>query len=254
VSTNFFGNARVLNVSPLARLEFVACLVVAKRGESDGRVTFAQVRREQPDVDNHDLLLKELVEQGLLDQEDDKTFVIRGFLGWNRSKEELDEMRSMRAENGRAGGLASGESRRKQVASDVRSNLLEHGEASVEPNTTHHTTPEAQHTGAGSPAGQGEGENPDDGRGRVAARLAALCTAKSKMLLPLEAAEVVNWAAKALDMATIDEVVGEAAGWPKPPTLPRAVVKALQQRAERARVPLPDFLPLAGKGGNGVGR
>src|ERR1039458_3588368 len=90
LSVDFFGDERVLELSPSARLEYIACLCVAKRGERDGQITLSQVRREQPDVTDHDILLKELVEQGLMTRVGNQsTFAVGAWLKWNKSVDEL---------------------------------------------------------------------------------------------------------------------------------------------------------------------
>jgi hypothetical protein len=135
LSVDVFGDEKILELTPLARLEYFACLCIAKRIESDGRVTLAQVRREQPDVDDHLGLLGELVKHELLVQEDDRTFAICAWLRWNKSAAELEQLREKKAEAGQRGGQKSGE-RRAQQAEAQRSTLLHHDEAPGEPKST----------------------------------------------------------------------------------------------------------------------
>lgn len=76
--------------------------------------------------------LQELVLGGFLVATDHpKTFMIAAYEKWQKSKAELDDVRSKRAEAGRRGGIASGKSRSKPEASasDARSKP----EASREP-------------------------------------------------------------------------------------------------------------------------
>jgi len=146
LSVDFFGDDKVIELTPLARLEYAACLVIAKRQESDGSVTLAQVRREQPDVPDHQGLLAELVDSGLLSWDGGNTYAIVAWLEWNKSVEELAGMRQAKASAGKIGGKRSGEARSalrpKHSASPVRSTLLPEVEADGEPNTTHPTTPQ----------------------------------------------------------------------------------------------------------------
>lgn len=134
LSLNFFGDEKVVELTPLAQLVYIVCLVVAKRNETDGRVTRAQVRREQPLITDYQPLFVELVTAGLLVETDDRALAIppRTWLKWNRSSAELDVIRAARSEAGRKGGKQSGLVRSKQVASDGRSKSVQHVEATVE--------------------------------------------------------------------------------------------------------------------------
>jgi hypothetical protein len=133
VSVDFFGDEKILELTPLARLEYLEILCIAKRIESDGKVTLAQVRREQPDVEDHPGLLRELVKHELLVQEDDRTYLICAWLKWNKSAAELDQLRAKKAEAGRDGGRKSGETRARHAADAQGSTLLHAGEAAGEP-------------------------------------------------------------------------------------------------------------------------
>jgi len=147
LDVDIFGNRRMLKISPLARLVFITCLVIAKRNESDGRVTLPQIAREQPDIDDPQSFVKGLVAQGLLGEEeddDDEAFIIPGWLERNKSRAEIDELRAKRAAAGARGGRPPGEIKTKQVAKTRESNLLERDEASGKPNTTQHNTTEGK--------------------------------------------------------------------------------------------------------------
>jgi hypothetical protein len=136
VSVDFFSDSKVIEVGPLARYLFIAGLVVAKRHESDGRVTIAQLRHECSDIGSVEDLANELVGGGLWAREDERTFTITSWLKWNKSKEWVENLRAEKARAGLAGGLKSGESRRaKQVALESGRKLLQRGEATDEPNS-----------------------------------------------------------------------------------------------------------------------
>jgi hypothetical protein len=126
LSVTFFEDDRIMEVTPSARLVFIGGLCVAKRNESDGLLTFAQVRRECPDVGDLEPLIAELISRGLWTRDDDRTFTITSWLKWNKSREWLDEVRAKRAKSGQIGGQRSGQARAvKQLASPGSSKLLE---------------------------------------------------------------------------------------------------------------------------------
>lgn len=131
LSVNFFGDNRVVELPPLARLVFIAGLVIAKREESDGRLTLGQVRRECFDFDVESLV-NELVASGLWAREGEGVFTVPSWLKWNRSKDWIDGLRAARVKAGQFGGQKSGQVRKsKQVASTTRSKLLGHDEANL---------------------------------------------------------------------------------------------------------------------------
>lgn len=136
LNVDIFGNRKMLQVSPLAQLVFIACMVIAKRGETDGEVTIRQVRREQPEIDDLTDLLEELVRGGLLSRNDGETYVIPGWFDFpqNKSRAELDELRARRVEVGRKGGQASGATKQlaKQLANQRTTDLVSKRAANVQ--------------------------------------------------------------------------------------------------------------------------
>ena len=105
LSTSFFEDDKVIELSPLAQLVFVGSLCVAKRIESDGQVSLAQIRRECPNVGDLEPLLDELTTHSLLTRsEDGTTFAIVAWLRWNSSVAEIKARREYFAEIGRKGG------------------------------------------------------------------------------------------------------------------------------------------------------
>ena len=105
IDTDFFENAKVEDVSPLARLEFVACLIVAKRHyETDGVVTARWLKRQQPDIEHHDSLLAELVEAELIVPCGDDRYQIPGWTNWNDSAAQIEARQQRMVDMGRRGG------------------------------------------------------------------------------------------------------------------------------------------------------
>ena len=136
LSVDIFSDDRMIDVSPLALLAYIAALCIAKRHETDGTVTVAQVRRELPDIGDIEPLAKELVEAGLWEHNTDaRTYAISSWLSWNPSKAEIADIRSKRAKAGTIGGRHSAEARSKskQVASTNASKMLEQDQATLEP-------------------------------------------------------------------------------------------------------------------------
>ena len=256
LSLNFFEDDRVIELSPLAQLIFIASLIVAKRMESDGLVTAAQVRRQCPNVPEFDVLTAELVDQKLwVPQGDGRHQLIPAWLGWNRSKAWLDENRVKRAESGRLGGQRSAEVRNvKQSAADEPSTLLPSDEPKRREVKRRENPPTpladslaavraALPSGNGVVATQkGGGVNRDQAL-RVTERLVRLCTARNRERVNVEAVALVTWATRALDLREVESAVKLAEDAPTRPSLPRFLAKTLQRRARDARVPLPDFVP-----------
>jgi len=77
----------------------------------------------------------------------------------------------------------------------------------------------------------------------VVSRLINICTGTNHRRVATEAAALVAWAHTAMDSRLIDELVGAAAEWPKPPTLPRALESPLRAKAKDLGVNLPKFKP-----------
>ena len=280
LSTDFFSDDKVIELmeqEPMAVLTFIGCLTVAKRSERDGRVTLAQVRRELPGLD-HEPLLKTLVESRLIEQEDERTFIVKAWLGWNKPAAELEKMRADKVAAGRSGGRQSGAVRRaksssshavsKQSASVNGSSVLHDAEADGEPkrNLTSPQDEDENHPNpvqaidaarelllpslAGVVATQRENGVVDLERGtRIVARVIKLCKARNRERVNAEAAELVAWASTALDLRCIEEVIGTAEAAPTQPSFPVFLAKPLQRRASSARVPLADFV-TTNKGAN----
>ena len=272
LSVDFFGDDRVLELSPSARLEYIACLCVAKRGERDGQVTLSQVRREQPDVAGHDALLAELVEQGLLARVDGTSYTVGAWLKWNKSAHELVELRALKQTAGQAGGRRSGQVRAKQSASPPRSTVLQDGEAEREPNlkgteehqngkgkSSQRDTPGVSLADAMAAVARGLRYDGSDLEPIVAAqrkpenkaslnelevttrRLARACTG-NRQVVELEAVDVVSWAySGGLAPMIIDEVVGGVPDWKTPPRSPHAVAVAIRKRATQLNIHLPVY-------------
>jgi hypothetical protein len=71
-----------------------------------------------------------------------------------------------------------------------------------------------------------------------------------RISVSIEAAQVVSWAAEALDAKLIDEAVGVAEKWPDPPRDPRAVAKALLVRSHGTLRPFDPPAPRTGRNGS----
>jgi hypothetical protein len=105
--------------------------LIAKRHESDGRVTDAQLAKDCYNFPNLPKLKEEQYTVGTWERDGDDAFVVVDFLVTNKSHAELREIREARALSGRIGGLRSGESRRSnqdasnQDASTTPSILLD---------------------------------------------------------------------------------------------------------------------------------
>jgi|GEM_PF-4288704 len=106
-----------MEVRPLARLAYLAGLCIAGRNESDGVVTFGQIRRDCCDFDDLTGLVDELVSVGLWERAGE-IFTIPSFLKWNKSRVVLEELREKRSKAGKMGG------RPKHGALTDESNLL----------------------------------------------------------------------------------------------------------------------------------
>lgn len=119
-------------------------ITAANQRESDGRLTRAQVRSRLAGFaafSDPGTLADRLVDAGFAVAVDDRTIELVRWERWTKSRAELDDIRAKRAVAGKAGGLASGEARSKQVASPV----LQH----VEAKRSHQTRPDQTLTGHG---------------------------------------------------------------------------------------------------------
>lgn len=74
-------------------------------------------------------------------------------------------------------------------------------------------------------------------------RLADLCDGKNRQTVVMEAAAVIAWAAKFVDVAVVDEAVGYCAGLADRPTLPRAVAAVVRRKAADHGISMPPFDP-----------
>ncbi len=101
---NALEDDRMIEVSALARYAYIAGLLVAKRNESDGRLTRAQIGRACSDVEDLDARIAELVDIGLWRQVDDRTYLIVSWLKHNKSAADLQKRREQFAALGRKGG------------------------------------------------------------------------------------------------------------------------------------------------------
>lgn len=120
--TDHFDDPRRLECASAPALVLEAALrCKAKELESDGALTLTQIRRAAggiaaiPDLD---AALGVLLECGLITQLGEGTYELPDWQEWMRSKAELDELRSKRADAGRKGG----KQRAKQLASTSASN------------------------------------------------------------------------------------------------------------------------------------
>jgi len=154
---NYPEHAQIIELSPLGQYVNIRASLIAKRNESDGRVTDAQLARDCYNFPNLSRLKEEQFKVGTWERDGDDAFVIVDFLETNKSHEELREIREARALSGRIGGLRSGESRRSnhdasnQDASPTPSNLLDasNQDASTDESTLlRHVEPKAKQLNA----------------------------------------------------------------------------------------------------------
>ena len=78
----------------------------------------------------------------------------------------------------------------------------------------------------------------------LALRIVDTCRGyENPQLVRSEAVAVVAWAATKLDTSVIDQAIGEAGQWPKPPVLPRAIAAHILLKANDCQIPLQAFEP-----------
>jgi hypothetical protein len=116
LSTEFFGDDRILDLSPVACFAFLASMLVARKVGRDGEFTLAQVRRECHYVHDIDAAATELYDVGLWEETDGRRARVANWLRWNRSSAESRDLSRVRSAAGRQGGLKSGASRAKTAA------------------------------------------------------------------------------------------------------------------------------------------
>jgi hypothetical protein len=133
LDASFFDNERVVELTPFAQLLYLRILCLAKQIETDGRLSFAQIRRGNGDIDNLSEHVAELVIRGLWITEADGQYEIANWLERNRSKEEIEEIRAKRTDAGRRGGQISGEVRRAKRDADQGDERSKRSK--IEPNT-----------------------------------------------------------------------------------------------------------------------
>jgi hypothetical protein len=115
--TDFLEDERKAKLSFAARWAYNHCCLVAKEHfETDGFITERQIFRADPEAgrDGYRVLLDELVKAGLIEAVPDGYKVV-GWLEWNRSNSDIEELREHRQEAGRKGGTNSGISRRSKT-------------------------------------------------------------------------------------------------------------------------------------------
>jgi len=134
LSIDYFADERVLDVSPAARLAYLAGLTVSKRFVSDGVVSLGQIKRELVDVRRVDVLVRELVRVGLWRELDSNRFVVCGYLRWNESAVEREERRNELARRGAKGGRAG------RARPEIRADGLADGLAGAEADPLAHDT------------------------------------------------------------------------------------------------------------------
>jgi hypothetical protein len=96
---------------------------------------------------------------------------------------------------------------------------------------------------AGDNGGDLDAKRPGDlaAAQQLSLRLLAVVTARDRRYAQAEAAAVVVWALRYLDAKVVDQVIGLAEGWTRPPTTPRAVARALEKRAGSLGISMPPF-------------
>lgn len=110
LSGQYFHDDRIAEAGPDAELLFVRGLAYCAQTLSDGFMSDQQVRRlVSVGLENVSDLCKRLVDVGLWDRDDDRQgYVVRQWLKWNRSREEIERYRGRDAARKRAGRSPDG--------------------------------------------------------------------------------------------------------------------------------------------------
>lgn len=111
-----YDHPKVLEVDPLDRLLYVWALCWSSRHRTDGRLRRRALEHVAAlaGVVDLDAAARRLVAAGLWEDDDDG-WTVHDFTDYQPAAAEVDELRAKRAEAGRRGGLASGETRRRST-------------------------------------------------------------------------------------------------------------------------------------------
>lgn len=111
-----YDHPKVLEVDPLDRLLYVWALCWSSRHRTDGRLRRRALEHVAALAGVADLeaAARRLVAAGLWEDDDDG-WTVHDFTDYQPAAAEVDELRAKRAEAGRRGGLASGETRRRST-------------------------------------------------------------------------------------------------------------------------------------------
>ena len=127
---------------------YVAGLCYCSKQETDGRIPRAAIPLLVADLRKPLEVAERLITVGLWEDEPG-CYIVRNYLEYQRSKEEIEEIREQKREAGRRGGLASGRSRR---GSKPEAECFDSGSRSVEAKSNPHTH---THTQVDLPTGKG---------------------------------------------------------------------------------------------------
>lgn len=221
-----YDHPKVLEVDPLDRLLYVWALCWSARHRTDGKLRRRALAHVAAlaGVPDLDAAARRLVAAGLWEDDDDG-WRVHDFTDYQPTGAEVDELRAKRAEAGRRGGLASGQTRRSNEANREAS-ASSNGEANAKHLPKQNRTPSrpvpspvASASSSNGPSHQDRPHPVDDDDDDVArARLAALELGRrdSERAGPLRTAPArhrracadTRWRVQA------DELVALAREWP----------------------------------------
>ena len=192
---------------------------------------------------------------------------IHDYLEFNSSRAERQALVAERTSSGRAGGIAKAlaRARAKPVAKPLANDVADDEAKPVAndvakplakplavPSPSRPVGRDSRFLSTNDPAEQ-PAEKPeslatqqtgDDRLTALAYRIVDTCRGyENPRLVRAEAAAVVAWAVAKLDTNVIDQAIGEAAQWPRPPVLPRAIAAHILLKANDCRIPLEAFEP-----------
>lgn len=276
---DFPEHPKVEQVGPLAGWMHICAIAYCNRNLTDGFVPTRAVGRlanfdevliatpmppaitdmnEGLPVDNYSLAV-DLCDAGMWERVQGG-YLIHNYLEYQPSREKVEAERAAKAEAGRKGGIASGQSRNgskneaesKQTTKQDRSTRPTTGAAqgqakpkpvSVPVSVSDVSLSSPNYLRALEPQAEEEMKDMPETQRRTARRLGHVCTGRRTHL---EAVDVVRHCCRFVDWKIVDEQVGfaESTG---AASMPRAIVPGVRKSASSYGIEVPPFVPRQAK-------
>lgn len=268
---HFTDHPKVAMVGGDAAWLFVAGLCYAQRHLTDGKIPKAVIG-QLTDRKTPSKLAKRLVDVRLWEEEGDH-YVVHDWPDYNEPSEEVRRRRGDKAKDRSEHARKAAQHRWGNARGDAQPmpdhppDDAQHGARAVPgampPDATPSLTPSLEITPPPTPSpvpnglpmvgerlddesvtgGVGYRQGSKNNRSDLVKRLVSVCTAENRRLVEAEAAQVIAHVTAHVDFRVVDEAIGAYAASDKRPTLPRALVPAVQKRASSAGITLPSFTP-----------